>query len=197
MNILTTENLAKYNTKNRIVGIGEWHQRNGVWAMDIRPEPFYQNYTDTDGTTKLSYILKDEFTSGQYVFSLWIDSDDVNNGSGSYSQAGFTLYYSDETSVSLRVTGAENKGFQHKFFISDASKKCDRLNVYYARNLPTYYRYDSFIVPVEQTSFNKNGIIDSGFYIEGLESINTISSDTNLGMSIGKFGIDVEDFIEY
>ena len=196
MNILTTENLAKYNTKNRTTGIGEWKQRNGIWAMDIRPEPFYQNYTDTDGTTKLSYILKNEFGSGQYVFSLWIDSDDVNNGSGAYSQAGFTLYYNDGTSVSLRVTGAENKGFQHEYFISDVSKKCDRLNVYYARNLPTYYRYDSFIVPISDVKFNKTGVINSGFYIEGLTSL-TSSTHPTQSMQIGKYGINAEEFIEY
>jgi len=41
MNILTTENLAKYNTKNWFGGVGEWVNRNGIWAMDIRPAPFY------------------------------------------------------------------------------------------------------------------------------------------------------------
>lgn len=196
MNILTSENIKRHNTKNVTAGVGEYVLRNGVWAMDIRPAPFYQNYTDTDGSTKLSYCLREEFYSGQWVFSLWIDADQVIHNNKNVA-AGMSVVYTDGTYVNLVVTGGENIGFQHKNYISDANKTVDRVSSYYHVSQPTYYRYDSFIVPVEQTSFNKNGIIDSGFYIEGLESINTISSDTNLGMSIGKFGIDVEDFIEY
>ena len=56
-NIFTTENVAKYNTKGRTAGIGEYVLRNGFWSMDIRPEPFYRNYTDTSGNYE-SYILR-------------------------------------------------------------------------------------------------------------------------------------------
>ena len=194
MNILTTENLAKHNTKNAASGVGEWHQRNGVWAMDIRPVPFYRNYVDTDGTTYISYCLRDEITPGQWIFNLWIDADDViyNNANRA---AGLCVVYADGSSVNLVVTGGSGVGFQHKYYISDANKTIDRISVYYYASLPTYYRSDSFIVPVSETSFGKNGVINSGFYIEDLGSLNNSVSD-NLGMSIGKYGINAQEFIE-
>jgi hypothetical protein len=36
-NIFTTENIAKYNTKGRTVGVGEYVLRNGVWLWIFDP----------------------------------------------------------------------------------------------------------------------------------------------------------------
>ena len=190
-NILTSENIMSHNTKNRTNGVGEWKKRNGVWSMDIRPEPFYQNYTASDGVTKLSYCLNEEIGSGQYVFNLWIDVDDVISG-GKNVNGGLVVKYKDGTSYDLAKEGGENIGFQHIYYISDDTKEIDSISVYYYTSIAVYYRYDSFIVPISETSFNKTGIINSGFYIENISSIEADSQ-----MSIGKFGVVTNEFIEY
>lgn len=68
MNIFTKENFSKYNTKSRTAGIGEWSLRNGVWSMDVRPEPFYKNSYASTGS---SGVLYDEFKPDtRYVFDF-------------------------------------------------------------------------------------------------------------------------------
>lgn len=171
MNILTTENLTKYNTKNWSGGVGEWVNRNGVWAMDIRPAPFYQNYTDSSGN-KISRVFTDEFMSAsQWVFNLWIDGDAVISG-GNNVACGMTIKYTDTTRYDLTVTGGD-KGFQNKYYLTDSSKIVSHVEIYYYTSMPTYYRSDSFICPVgSDVQFNKNGIINAGHFYEAIEDEN-------------------------
>ena len=164
-NIFLTENIAKHNTKNNTVGVGEWVQRNGVWAMNIRPAPFYQNYTAQDGTTKLSYCLREEFSPNtQYLFNMWIDTDDVISG-GNNVFGGLQVVYSDSTTYNIGQ--AKTNGFKHFTYLTTAGKSVDRLSVYYYTSLNVYYRGDSFIVPmVNTTNIERTGIVNSSEFVE-------------------------------
>lgn len=161
-NIFTTENVAKYNTRSYSSGVGEYVLRNGVWAMDIRPAPFYKNYGEE------SYILRNEFAPNtQYIIDLWIDGDDtIYNGNN--VACGLTLYYTDGTYNSTAViTGGSGIGFQHRVFVTDASKSVRDFNVYYYTSTPVYYRADSYVVPLtNNTNVTKNGILTSGDFTE-------------------------------
>ena len=169
MNIFTNENISKYNTKPRYAGVGEYVRRNGVWAMDIRPEPFYKNYGEE------SYILRNEFISNtQYLIDLWIDADDVIYD-GVYRACGLRLYYTDGTyDDSAVVTGASGRGFQHIQYVTNKSKSVRDFNVYYSTSISVYYRADSRIIPLSNTSsINKCGVTDSTEfteYIDGLDN---------------------------
>lgn len=169
-NILTTENIQKHNTKNRTVGVGEWVLRNGVWAMNIKPEPFYQNYTNEEGT-KISRLLMDEFVPNtQYYINLWIDGDSVsyNNGTA-WSGCGLQIYYTDGTRIVMNVTGGDGVGWQHQQAITDPTKDVDYVCSTYARNLNTFYRGDSFIIPLTESKLHKTGVLNSGDFIETQE----------------------------
>jgi hypothetical protein len=168
-NIFTTENVAKYNTKPRYVGVGEYVLRNGIWAMDIRPEPFYKNYGDE------SYILRNEFIANtQYIIDLWIDGDDCIYD-GVCRPCGLRLYYTDGTyNDSAVITGASNKGFQHVQYVTDKSKSVRDFDAYYWTSTPVYYRADSRVIPLSnQSNINKQGIAQSTEmteYINGLDN---------------------------
>ena len=172
MNILTTENLAKYNTKNWSGGVGEWVNRNGVWAMDIRPAPFYQNFTDTSGN-KISRVFTDEFMSAsQWVFNLWIDGDDVKYNNNNVA-CGMTIKYTDTTRYDLTVTGGNGVGFQHRYYLTDSSKTVSHVEIYYYTSMPTFYRGDSFICPVgNDIQFKKTGILSADHFFEVIEDEN-------------------------
>ena len=181
-NIFTTENIAKYNTKGRNIGVGEYLYRNGTWAINVRPEPFYKNYGDE------SYYLRNEFSPNtQYLFDFWIDCDDVvyngNNVAG-----GFYIRYADNsTNNSFVVTGG-NKGFQHITYITDASKSVKQLEAYYYTSLNVYCRCDSMIIPlVSNSSIHQIGVIDTGYYREIIGSTSA---------RIGTSYIDTAEFVE-
>ena len=173
MNILTTENLASHNTKGATSGVGEWVLRNGVWSIAISPAPYYQNYT-VDGN-KVSYCLKDEFISNtQYYVNLWMDGDDVYT-SNAYRSCGLTIYYSDNTYLNMVInSGSDGTGWNHKEAITDASKSVNRVEVYYYTNLPVYYRYDSFIIPLTANAhINKNGVLNCDDVVESMGQMST------------------------
>lgn len=173
-NIFTTENISKYNTRGSTSGVGEYVLRNGYWAMNIRPAPFYQNYGTGD-----SRLLQDEFVPNtQYIFDLWIDTDDVIYN-GNNVPAGLTLVYTDGTknNSSMVFTGG-SKGFQHANFVSDPTKSVKKLEVYYYTNTQAYYRADSYIAPLSNAnSITKSGIIKSDIINE---TINT-STEVKFG----------------
>ena len=167
-NIFTQANAMRDNTKNRSVGIGEYVKRNGMWSMNIRPEPFYKNY----GTD--SYIFKSEidmYKNYPFYADIWLDVDDViyngNNVSG-----GLSVSYTDGTRTNFAVViggqGDNKKGFQHIQFISDKSKVLKAMDVYYYVSLNVYYRLDSFIMPLVEDNLhiNKQGIINTNNYVE-------------------------------
>ena len=186
MNIFTTENIAKYNTKGATAGIGEYTLRNGYWSMDIRPAPFWQNYE-----TSKSTLLKDDFLPNtQYIIDLWIDGDDVIYN-GSNVACGLQLYYTDGTSNASAVITGGNKGFQHVQYVTNQNLSIDRLGVYYYVSQPVYYRADSFITPLyNTTAINKTGIINSGEIKE--QSILT----NNFSTKLGKGYINANNIIE-
>ena len=161
-NIFRSEIIKKYNTKNRTAGIGEYVLRNGIWCMDIRPEPFYKNI---DNNT--SGILFDEFIlNTSYIIDMWIDVDDVVYNNNNVA-AGFTLYYTDNTTESFAYTGGgSNSGFHHKKIITPITKSIKSLEIYYYTSSPVYYRWDSYIVPVETLNINKQGQILTAQTIE-------------------------------
>ena len=162
-NIFTTENVSRYNTRGSTTGVGEYRLRNGYWSMDIRPAPFYQNYGTDD-----SRLLQDEFVANtQYIFDLWIDTDDVIYN-GNNVPGGLSLIYTDDTSDSTNMvfTGG-NKGFQHANFVSDPAKSVKKLVVYYYTSTPVYYRADSYIAPLSNSNnISKSGIIKSSIINE-------------------------------
>ena len=188
MNIFTTENVQKYNTRQSTIGGGEYKLRNGVWAMDIRPGVFYQNYGTGD-----SRLLSEEFQPNtQYYFDIWIDADDCiynnNNVPG-----GLTIHYTDGTTYGgFVVTGANGKGFQHVQYVSDATKSVQKLTVYYYTSTGMYYRADSFITPISNTSsISKQGIVTSSEFNEQI----TVPQD--FSAKVGKGYIEVNEFIEW
>ena len=168
MNIFTTENIAKYNTKGATSGVGEYVLRNGVWTMNIKPAPFYQNF----GTS--SYILKDEFVANtQYIIDFWIDTDDVIYNDKNII-GGIRLWYTDDTKNESAMVIGGNKGFQHIRYVTDITKSVSRLQVYYGTNSPVYYRADSRVVPLSnQSNVYKTGIAYSTEfteYVNGLDN---------------------------
>lgn len=163
-NLFRSELIMPYAKSGFTTGIGEWTTRNGVPAMDIRPVPFYMNL---DGGTN-SGILRNELRSGvSYIIDMWIDVDDVVYN-GNNVAAGFQAAYSDGTSESFVFTGNHSSpiGFQHKRIITPTSKNLNRLVIYYYTSVPVYYRWDSYVSPVNTTGFEKSGIIRISDFIE-------------------------------
>ena len=164
-NIFTTENISKYNTKGATEGVGEYILRNGFWSLRLKPAPFYQNYTIDD--TKYSWLLKYDFQPNtQYIVDLWIDVDEVvyqeKNVSG-----GLYLVYTDGSSNATPVIIGGNMGFQHINFVSDASKSVSHFYVSYYVNKFVYYRADSYVAPLSNTTkINKQGILESSIINE-------------------------------
>lgn len=169
-NLFRSELIKNYNTKNRGAGIGEDVLRNGVWSMDIRPEPFYQNLENSQ-----SGILLNEFNSNiQYVIDMWIDVDDVIYN-GNNVAAGFTLRYSDNSTESFVFTGG-NKGFQHKKIITPSNKSVLKLEIYYYVSMPVYYRWDSYITPYNIPKITKQGILNTTNEIENKSLTTSLSN---------------------
>lgn len=191
MNIFTTENIAKYNTKNRTAGVGEYVLRNGFYSMDIRPEPFYQNFTDANNN-KISYILRNEFLPNtQYIIDLWIDGDDVVYN-GNNVACGLTLYYTDGSTNTTTVITGGSRGFQHKKYVTASGKSVRDFNVYYYTSSPVYYRADSYIIPLitNTTKIDKKGIFHTSDIIQRQEYLTP-------PMSLGKEYILANNFYEY
>lgn len=162
-NIFRYELINPYAKTPNAVGTGEWSLRNGEWAMNIKPAPFHQNWEDG---TKSAILVNEIQPNTQYVVNLWIDADEVNNGSGTYSNAGLRVYYTDGTSQNFYGAGGDGVGFQHRFGLTDASKSISLIYVVYSRNNNTYYRWDSYICPVDKESIVKEGLIKSTQFIE-------------------------------
>ena len=162
-NIFRYELINPYAKTPNAVGTGEWSLRNGEWAMNIKPAPFYQNWEDG---TKSAILVNEIQPNTQYVVNLWIDADEVNNGSGTYSNAGLRVYYTDGTSQNFYGAGGDGVGFRHRFGLTDASKSISHISAVYSRNNNTYYRWDSYICPVDKESIVKEGLIKSTQFIE-------------------------------
>ena len=182
------ENLLKYeytiigtNTSNTSTR-GKYTKRNGVWAMAFKA-------TDTYWSSAYHHVmLAGRFKENtQYVFDLWLDTDNVISG-GNNVVGGFTIYYTDNTSTStLTCTGsqANPKGWQHKFYISTAGKTVSDIIVYYYTSATFYVRADSFIAPVYEAKITSNAISYTSQFIENTDVA-----------SIGKAAVNGNSFIE-
>lgn len=162
-NIFTSELLKSYALANATAGIGEWVERNGEAAMAINPNAFYKNLDN--GT--LSGALRNEFQPNtSYVIDMWIDADDVISG-GANHEGGMTVHFTDNTTESFVFIGPT--GWNHKKIITDASKSIDRISFYYYAGISVFYRWDSYISPVDENSkvnVQKTGVFNSAQVIE-------------------------------
>ena len=162
--------------------------------MNIRPKPFYKNETNEEGTT-ISAGLRSEFVPNtQYIFNLWIDADDSINSSGSYKAQGMNIFYTDGTNKTLYVTGNANlPGFQHKFFITPADKSVDYIYIYYGLDVEAYYRYDSFIIPIQSPpSLNRHGVFNSELFLDNISTVTELNN-----FNIGNGYVAAGNYIEY
>lgn len=159
-NIFRKELIQPYSKSGAVAGTGIWVQRNDVWAMDIRPAPFYQNLPDS----KSGILANDFLPNTSYVIDMWIDADSVIYNNNNVA-AGFTIRYEDNTSDSTFVVTGGNKGFQHKILITPSSKTISRLDIYYYVSQPVYYRWDSYIQPIIKPSIGQNGIFNTNSII--------------------------------
>lgn len=163
-NLFKIEELQKYARTGQSY-ILRWVDRNGEKAVGMGPIQFYEN-----GSYKS--ILLDKFKENtQYKFDIWMDADDVvyngNNVTG-----GLIVLYTDGTEApytSLTTVGNASSpmGFQHKVFYSDPTKTVKHLFTYYYIATNVYYRWDSVIMPVENTTdVKKTGISKTGQFRE-------------------------------
>ena len=161
-NIFTSENVMKYRKSTSLTtGVGEWRTRNGQWAMNIAPNPFY-----VGGDTGYIQILHDEFVPNtQYVLDIWVDVDDViyngNNVTG-----GLWLEYTDG-STQYAWTDVGPKGWIHKRAITTAGKSVKGIHGYYYTSTNVYYRWDSYIVPYDTEKIAKTGPTMDTQLVEG------------------------------
>lgn len=182
-NIFTSENIMKDAKPTRVVGIGEYEKHNGFWALKVQPEPFYKNYSDDISACLYNCFKPDT----QYYFDIWICNDD--DSVGHYSRGGFVIRDTDGGYIyNFRVEGSDSSEYTHITYLSDASKSLAFLAPAYSNNVPVYYRYDSFIVPVDSNvQINKNGIVNCGEILQ---------FDTDNLTIKGSHGLNGNDFIE-
>ena len=166
-NLLTSENLlnGRVNT-SATSNVGEIVTRNGYSAYRVSPVAYWSGSEATSRN-----ICKGQFGSGQYIFDLWIDVDDVYyDGNGRWVPGGFVVYYTDG-SVDNVVIDANNtqghSGYQHLIRKTNANKTISGLGVYYYIGVPVYIRCDSVICKVNSDGkICKNNIIVGGRFVE-------------------------------
>ena len=172
MNILTLDNLKKFQdpgNKDYPVDIVE---NLGAYAYRIAPDTFYRTDTDPYETVK---VFSDLFTlSPRWVFNIWIDtSHSIHNGAPYLD--GMRAYYTDGTYspvIGYKYDGTSTPEYKHVLFISPENKTVSHITISYITNNPTYYRLDSTITPYsEYVNINKKGqlkvgeLFESKFYV--------------------------------
>ena len=165
-NLLRYENTVQYTNPNNTSTRGLLTTRNNTPALAFRPTDTYFGTDDDKGKLLYNMFLPNT----QYLFDLWIDTDDVIYNERNVS-GGFEIVYTDGTTYSGFVLRGANpgetpKGFQHHVYISTANKTVSRLSIYYYTNVIIYVRSDSFICALNNVSINQTGVIDSGQFIE-------------------------------
>ena len=150
-NIFTYENVSPYRRSGTNTYVGEWVQRNGEWAMQIAPSPFYTS-------PNYHHVLENEFKPNtRYVFDIWFDTDDViyngNNVAG-----GFVIYTPSGTRIdSGQFAVAHTTGFKHVRFVTPSGTSVGYIGIYYYTSIPVYYRWDSYIVPYDTQKLAHTG----------------------------------------
>lgn len=133
-------------------GIGEWTTRNGENAIKMTPTRFY-------GSSTYQHILENEFISNtRYLFNFWLDTDDQYHNS-TYGISGIRIWYSDGTrdDTLLSTSSSSPRGWQLKRYITKADKSVSYLTIYYGYNDPNYFRWDSYVMPIDETNITKAG----------------------------------------
>lgn len=141
-----------------------WTSRNGEYALKINPTYYYRNSTYT-------HIFEGDFLPNtQYKFDLWVDADDCLDGNNINRPAGIWVYYTDNTRDNIYITGNSSSpiGFQHKVFYTNPEKSVSHIQIYYYVGTGAFYRWDSMIIPVEETvNIEKDGTTNAGYFREG------------------------------
>lgn len=166
-NLLTSENLLNGRVKTSATSnVGEIVTRNGYSAYRVSPVPYWSG----DGATSKN-ICKGQFGSGQYIFDLWIDVDDIYyDGNGRWVPGGFEVYYTDGSVDNIVIDANSTQGhsgYQHLIRKTNANKTISGLGVYYYIGVPVYIRCDSVICKVNSDGkICKNNIIAGGQFVE-------------------------------
>jgi len=159
-NILQIENLNEFATSTS--NYTAYTTRNGVKAFPMRPNWYASPYATLIGKFK---------ENTQYLFDVWIDTDDVVSENVN-RPGGFTIDYTDgSTSTSCIRTGNYSSpiGWQHILVITPAGKTISRIRIYYYTSVAYYFRADSFIAELKNTNIYKNGITETGQFIENTD----------------------------
>ena len=163
-NIFRSELIMPAAKAGRTTGIGEIVEHNGYYAMNIAPEPFYKNISNS-----VSGILQGQFfPNTSYIFDLWIDVDSVIYN-GNNVVGGLYIVFTDGSLNDSFVFIGGNKGWQHKKIITPSNKTIDRLSVRYYVSTDVFYRLDSYICPISSTKIIKQGILDTTNITENSE----------------------------
>lgn len=160
-NIFTFENIYPYRYGTSSNYNGEWVQRNGVWAMVMAPSRFYNG--------SYSHILANEFVPNtQYLFHIYVDTDDHYHND-KYTSAGIYIRYTDDTRDGAIYCGQSTtpRGWQLKRYITPADKSVQNIEIGYNYGDPSYYRWDSYIVPIDTEKIAKLGWTSAAQFAEG------------------------------
>lgn len=166
-NLLKYENTLLYTNPANTDTRGKYVIRNNELAMAFKATDTY--FGSSTDKSKLLYNMFKPNT--QYIFDLWIDTDDVIYDNRNVGD-GFGIIYTDGTSVQQALykvgsnPGETPKGFQHIVYVSAAGKTVESLSIYYHVSVTFYVRADSFITELSNTNIHKSGIIESGQFIE-------------------------------
>lgn len=172
-NILKYENTLMYTNEANTETRGKYVDRNGVLAMAFKATDTYYGSGDSRNSKLLNGFFKE---NTQYVFDLWLDTDTcVYANDGLNKSGGFYIYYTDGTRYEGYVmkganSGEDPKGWQHRIYISTAGKSIRCMSIYYWMNWTFYVRADSFIVELSGTNIGKDGIVNSGQFIENSDT---------------------------
>lgn len=188
-NLLKYENTLLYTNPANTQTRGKYTTRNDILAMAFKATDTYFGQSSDYSKSKLLYGMFKENT--QYIFDMWIDTDDVIYNGNNVTD-GFVVMYTDGTGSGyndLIVKGANPgetpKGFQHKIYISVFGKTIRSLYIYYYTSITFYVRADSYITELTNTEIYKNGITQTGQFVE----------NTDVAF-IGKADVNANEFVE-
>ena len=117
-----------------------------------------------------------------------MDTDDHYHNE-KYTSAGLYIGYSDGTE-SNAIYGTQSttpRGWQTKRFITPADKSVAYIRMGYNYNEPSYYRWDSYIVPYDVEHIYKTGLTSVSHLSEGQAKTSFVHGG----------GIDTAQIIEY
>ena len=181
-NLWTYENIYPYHMNSYGQYNGEWTLRNGVWAIVMAPSRFYASGT-------YAHIFSNEFKPNTcYLFNFYVDTDDHYHND-KYTSAGIYIGFSDgtESNVLYATQSTVARGWQQKRYVSPADKSVAYVRMGYNYGDPSYYRWDSYIVPYETEKI----------YHTGLTTVSHLSEGANKTDFRRGGGVDTNEIIEF